>query len=140
MDQGRFDDLTKTLAGSVSRRELLRKLGAGLTGVALAALLPTRAPVAAKATKTVRCKIKEKGRLPTGEKVVAECEVQCEGEAGYCLACRGFDKEEEGLSCWAMCCTSPECGFTKEEAKAFKEENKEQIKDQCQGGTVKEER
>jgi hypothetical protein len=38
-----FDDLSRAAAGGLSRRALLRRLGAGLAGGALAALLPAAA-------------------------------------------------------------------------------------------------
>ena len=126
MDARRFDDLTKAVAGSVSRREVLRKLGVGVAGAALAVLLPTRAPAEAKATKTIQCKIQDKDRLPTGEKSEVTCAVECEGDAGYCVTCGG--DEEEGASCMAMCCSGPDCEPPP---------TKEEIKAKCQRGTVK---
>ncbi len=42
MDSTRFEELTKTLATSSSRRQALRRIGGTLTGTALASLLPGR--------------------------------------------------------------------------------------------------
>lgn len=131
MEHKRFDDLTKTLASGVSRREMLRKLGVGITGAALAALLPTRAPALAK-TKTIRCKVRENGRDADGNKIVSYCEVECSGEAGYCITCGAKEKDKDGDStaCAAACCLSDDPTFCtppdKKEAKA-----------QCQQGMIK---
>ena len=50
-----FDELTKSMAQSVTRRAALKKFGVGLAGMALAALLalPTRAEAPLPATSTV---------------------------------------------------------------------------------------
>lgn len=129
MEHKRFDDLTKILASGVSRREMLRKVGVGITGAALAALLPARAPALAK-TKTISCKISEKGRDADGNKISVHCEVECTGEAGYCVVCGTKDKENDSLSCSAACCVS-------DDPTICTAPDKKTIQDQCQQGRVK---
>ena len=129
MKQERFDALTKTLAGGLSRREALRTLGAGIATAALAALLPSQVPAQAKA-KTISCKIREKGRDLEGNKISVFCEVNCGEGAGYCVVCGDKDKESGSLACSAACCSS-------DDPTMCIAPDKKDIQSQCQQGKVK---
>lgn len=131
MKQERFDALTKTMAGGLSRREALRTLGAGIATAAMAALFPAQAWAEPK-EKTIKCKIKENGRDADGNKVSVYCEVNCTGDAGYCVVCGNKDKSEEGdsLSCAAACCAS-------DDPTMCIAPNKKEIQSQCQQGRVR---
>jgi hypothetical protein len=76
-----IDDLARAAAGGLSRRTMLRRLAAGLTGGALAALLPT----AARAQQTEAC------RELCGDHLTGDARRRCLADAarggGLCQAC-----------------------------------------------------
>jgi len=103
MDQERFDELAKTLASGVSRREALRKIGGGLLGAALAALLPTKAdakPGGGGGGKTAE------GNCPQGfNKCRGKCYILAE-DRNNCGACGVVCPE--GRPCCGGTCTDVE--------------------------------
>lgn len=74
----KFDELTKGLAQSVTRREALRKFGVGLAGIALAALgLTSQAEAGHKACFKCQCNKPEYGCLGVPDSCYAECYATC---------------------------------------------------------------
>lgn len=107
MKQERFDAFTKTVAGGMSRRNMLRTLGAGIASAALAALVPGYA-LAGEATKEISCDISEKVKGPDGQWYSVHCAVMCSEGAGYCTVCGVKERNKEGaaVACAAACCSS----------------------------------
>lgn len=102
MDPNRFDALTKAVAGGTSRRDVLRRLAAGL----LTALVPATM-LAKPRTQTISCKVKEKIRDADGNPIELHCEVECPEGAGYCVVCGTKEKHGDDMaSCAAACCTN----------------------------------
>jgi hypothetical protein len=109
-----FDDLTRAAAMGLSRRALLRRLGAGLAGGAMAALLPA----SARAQPTEACHDFCLENL-TGD-ARGRCQSDATRGAGLCQACAG----EADRLCrptapnspvfgQALCCAAnQECGST----------------------------
>jgi hypothetical protein len=83
--QTRFDDLTKSVAGSMSRREALCRIGPGLLGLVLAALGLAAPPSAAAGKPAQACgpgSTASCQSLPTG----SSCH---EEQSGVCKAIKG---------------------------------------------------
>lgn len=129
-NEQRFDDLTRALAAGATRRQALRTLGVGIATATLSALFPRIAGAQPK-TKTIRCKVREEGFSPDGEKVKdIHCEVECGEGAGYCAVC-GIKKEEDGgIACAAACCSS-------DDPEQCVPPDKRTTQLQCQQGRVK---
>ena len=79
----KFDELTKGLAQSVTRRAALKKFGVGLAGVVLATLgLASKAEAGPKKHYACKCRQSNYGCDPLDETCLGTCWVKCTGGGG----------------------------------------------------------
>src|SRR5438045_3667846 len=100
-----LDQWARAVAGGLSRRELLRRAGAGLAGAAIAALLPREA-AAARAGRQLDCCGGSCVGTPTDARNCGACGQACPAGAtcchGSCVSCPA-GQAVNPLTCG--CCT-----------------------------------